>query len=220
MDSPAGAGSTPAAGAGRGAPRLRCPYCRKTFLFPTPEALLRHELTHAGDTADTGDRAVVADAKLPPTQRKRKRPLAEPGGSGSEPETKRGGKAPANAAHIKAEPPSTSTAPPPGRGRATSRVSKVTQPEQAHTVDRPFTCAYCPKRFSKKCHVAPHTRTHTGEKPYGCSMCPQRFTQKSNVAPHERRRHKREQPHLSEVVMAPSLAALVAAAEATLGAMI
>ena len=66
------------------------------------------------------------------------------------------------------------------------------------TVDKPFVCLTCHKRFTQKYHLKTHQRIHTGEKPYKCKPCHKRFTQKSDMKRHERI-HTGEKPYKCKI---------------------
>lgn len=52
--------------------------------------------------------------------------------------------------------------------------------------ERPYTCAFCPKRFKRASDRRDHERVHTGERPYECGICGKRFTQSSVLSGHMR----------------------------------
>ena len=52
--------------------------------------------------------------------------------------------------------------------------------------EKPFSCSFCQKSFSKKITLQIHERIHTGEKPYSCDTCEKRFTRSFELTRHER----------------------------------
>ena len=52
--------------------------------------------------------------------------------------------------------------------------------------EKPFSCSYCRKGFSKKITLQIHERIHTGEKPYSCDTCEKRFARSFELTRHER----------------------------------
>ena len=41
----------------------------------------------------------------------------------------------------------------------------------AHTGERPFQCAFCPKNFQRRDLMRKHERIHTDTRPYACQYC-------------------------------------------------
>ena len=66
------------------------------------------------------------------------------------------------------------------------------------TVDKPFVCDACDKRFTWKNRLERHLRIHTGEKPYKCNECPEEFTRKIHLEQHQRV-HTGEKPYKCNV---------------------
>lgn len=50
--------------------------------------------------------------------------------------------------------------------------------------NRPHTCSYCSRRFTRRHDMQRHTRVHTGIKPYTCPCCQRSFSRSD-----ARRRH-------------------------------
>lgn len=46
-------------------------------------------------------------------------------------------------------------------------------------------CPHCPMVFVETKNLTRHLKTHTLEKPYACSICGRRFAYSYNVRPHE-----------------------------------
>ena len=55
-----------------------------------------------------------------------------------------------------------------------------------HSGLKPFSCAYCNKRYKTAYYLRIHQRLHTGEKPYQCEVCLKRFHDPQNFSKHKR----------------------------------
>ncbi|XP_053667389.1 zinc finger protein Xfin-like [Anopheles marshallii] len=84
-----------------------------------------------------------------------------------------------SAAGVKTEPVRTVTAPAPNTNTSTSA-----------TVDRPISCEYCPRKFTRRMYYMQHLRRHKpDERLFRCRHCPRSFTSQMRRTGHERKIH-------------------------------
>ena len=62
-----------------------------------------------------------------------------------------------------------------------------------HTLEKPYQCPHCEKKYSQHSQLVIHIRSHTGEKPFICSICNKGFTC-SKVLKNHARTHTGEKP--------------------------
>uniref|UniRef100_A0A8C7K0P3 C2H2-type domain-containing protein n=1 Tax=Oncorhynchus kisutch TaxID=8019 RepID=A0A8C7K0P3_ONCKI len=55
-----------------------------------------------------------------------------------------------------------------------------------HTRKRVFACTLCEKSFVSPSKLQVHQNVHTGEKPFSCAQCGRRFSQSSNLNRHQK----------------------------------
>uniref|UniRef100_A0A096P037 Zinc finger protein 786 n=1 Tax=Papio anubis TaxID=9555 RepID=A0A096P037_PAPAN len=65
--------------------------------------------------------------------------------------------------------------------------------QHAHGGERPFSCRKCGKGFAKQCKLTEHIRVHSGEKPFWCAKCGRNFRQRGQLLRHQRL-HTDEKP--------------------------
>lgn len=58
-----------------------------------------------------------------------------------------------------------------------------------HTREKPYTCPLCGKSFVCQSQLDIHHNVHTGERPFSCSVCSRRFSHPSNLKRHQKIQH-------------------------------
>ncbi|XP_030003766.1 zinc finger protein 236-like isoform X2 [Sphaeramia orbicularis] len=58
-----------------------------------------------------------------------------------------------------------------------------------HTREKPYTCLVCGKSFVCQSQLDIHRNVHTGERPFSCSICNRRFSHPSNLKRHQKIQH-------------------------------
>lgn len=59
-----------------------------------------------------------------------------------------------------------------------------------HTREKPHTCLLCGKSFVCQSQLDIHHNVHTGERPFSCSVCNRRFSHPSNLKRHQKIQHE------------------------------
>nr|XP_057908991.1 zinc finger protein 574 [Doryrhamphus excisus] len=68
--------------------------------------------------------------------------------------------------------------------RFLSQLQLIHHRRTAHAPERRFLCGICGKSFKKQIHVRNHIRTHTGERPFQCADCGKTFSSLANLTRH------------------------------------
>uniref|UniRef100_A0A8K9XLZ3 C2H2-type domain-containing protein n=1 Tax=Oncorhynchus mykiss TaxID=8022 RepID=A0A8K9XLZ3_ONCMY len=76
--------------------------------------------------------------------------------------------------------------------------SDLRQHAVIHTRKRPFACTLCEKRFVSRAKLQMHLNVHTGEKPFSCAHCGRRFSHSSNLKRHQNKLQVHQNVHTGE----------------------
>lgn len=68
----------------------------------------------------------------------------------------------------------------------------------AHSLQKPFNCQTCSKKFASKKSLADHMRAHSGEKPFQCEVCAKLFLRSGDLKRHLMM-HSGEKPFQCEI---------------------
>jgi uncharacterized Zn-finger protein len=76
--------------------------------------------------------------------------------------------------------------------------SSKQQPQQStkppQSIDRPYVCDVCDRKFIRSTHLRRHMRIHTGEKPFCCHICGRRYARGDYLRAHINA-HRRDRVH-------------------------
>ena len=61
--------------------------------------------------------------------------------------------------------------------------------------EKPHSCSFCKKTFSRKSTKRIHERIHTGEKPFSCDECNKCFSDPAVLVRHKKLVHSEERPY-------------------------
>ena len=75
-------------------------------------------------------------------------------------------------------------------------VKVIRSHKRIHSLDKPFVCSYCQKKFRERSLLKNHIRMHTGEKPYSCTKCSKTNGGKSDLNYHMKKIHLGINPQL------------------------
>lgn len=79
-----------------------------------------------------------------------------------------------------------------------SRHIKATHFVETHSVEKPYRCGYCGKRYAVKEELKAHHVMHNLESPHRCEQCDARFPKKSQLVRHVRS-HTGDRPYVCDV---------------------
>ena len=77
-----------------------------------------------------------------------------------------------------------------------SHITNIEKPKTiSDSSEKPYSCSFCKKAFSRKGTKRIHERIHTGEKPFSCDECNKCFSDPAVLVRHKKFVHSKERPY-------------------------